>query len=267
MEFKPRARPVAELVLDGLLERDRELARQWAVALILARPIEQLGDLPLGELAGEAPALCAQALRALGSDAELERLAAGEGVAGSGRESPSPQRVVGGLLGATSPPAAVAAVEALRGVLWEALLDEILRPGPRLLGDVADRLACVCATILAVALAGARLPVPERAAEQLGGTADWERQAVPDAGNRRRATLVDELQGIVSPAPPVAGWDPFGRRGAAAKAGSAGSPNPPWIASEPRPIARPLPWDTPSAEGLTARRTGLGATRLADEPA
>jgi len=267
MEYKPRARPVAELAIDGLLARDYELARQWAAALIFARPVEQLAQLPLRELAGDAPALCAQALRALGSDSELARLAAGEGVAGTGRESLSPERPIGALLGATAAPAAVAAVEALRGVLWEALLEEILRPSPRLLGDVADRLACVCSTILQVALAPVARPASERI-EQPAGFSDFERR--PGAATRRRrpALLVDELNGGTSPSPRTASWDPFaGSREGVWEGPSDGPPDPPWIAQQRRPRARPLPWDTPPGEGLTARRSGSTAKQLSDEPA
>ena len=264
-EFKPRARPVADPALDSLLARDYELAREWAVALILARPIERLGEVPLRELAGDAPALCAQALRALSSDAELERLAAGEGVAGTGRESLSPERPIGALLGAAHAPAAVAAVEALRGVLWEALLDEILRPSPRLLGDVADRLACVCSTILAAALAQVPVAASERT-EQTPGSPDWERQPGTAPHTPRPALLVDELNGMTSPTARAAAWDPFAGERAGMRGGSSDGPDPPWIAQRAQPKARPLPWDTPSGEGLTARRSGSNVPQLADQP-
>ncbi len=59
---------------DALLARAEELARSWAIALILVRPLAAIGELPLEELARDAPALCAQALRAVQSDVELERL-------------------------------------------------------------------------------------------------------------------------------------------------------------------------------------------------
>ncbi len=259
-EFKPRARPVAEVALDGLLARDRELARQWAVALILARPIEQLADVPLRELAADAPALCAQALRALGSDSELERLAVWEGLAGTGRESLSPERPIGTLLGTAQAPAAVAAVEALRGVLWEALIDELPSPSPRLLGDVADRLAYVCSTVLAAALGRVPVQTSERA-EPAAGSLDWERQRGGASGPGRPALLVDELSGVTSGAPRVAAWDPF----AASAGGSSESPDPPWISRGSPRKARPLPWDTPTGEGLTARRSRSAAAQLSDE--
>jgi hypothetical protein len=46
-----RARPVAELTFEPLLERTRELARRWAIALILDNPLESLGAVPLEDLA------------------------------------------------------------------------------------------------------------------------------------------------------------------------------------------------------------------------
>jgi hypothetical protein len=68
------ARPVADAPVDALAARAEELARRWAIALVAARALSQMAGVPLAELAREAPALCAQLVRALGSDAELARL-------------------------------------------------------------------------------------------------------------------------------------------------------------------------------------------------
>jgi GGDEF domain-containing protein len=144
-----RARPVAELP-ETLTARADELARHWAIALILARPTDAIGDVPLEELARDAPALCAQALSALQSDVELERLT-GRG-APTGREASAVARRLPAICGAREPAALVEAVEALRGVLWEALLDELSEPSTRLVGDLCDRLAHVCSVMLAVAI-------------------------------------------------------------------------------------------------------------------
>jgi GGDEF domain-containing protein len=146
----PRARPVADLPGDALLARADELARRWAIALILVRPLERIGELPLEELAREAPSLCAQALRALQSDVELDRLT-GRG-APSAREDSAPARRLAEIADARDPAAAVDAVEALRGVLWEALLDQLHHPSARQVGDLSDRLAYVCASVLAATL-------------------------------------------------------------------------------------------------------------------
>src|SRR5665647_1414298 len=73
-ERPPHPRALAEMALDSTAAHADELARRWAVAMILARPIERMGELSLQEIAIEAPALCAQVIRALQSDVELDRL-------------------------------------------------------------------------------------------------------------------------------------------------------------------------------------------------
>jgi GGDEF domain-containing protein len=153
----PRARPVPELPLDDVGARAEELARRWAIALILPRPLQGIGDIPLAELVREAPALCAQAIRALQSDVELDRLT-GQG-APTGRERSAPALRLGAMAGAFDAASTVDAVEALRGVLWEALLAQFGGPIPdssavRGVADLSDRLAYVCARIVSVALAG-----------------------------------------------------------------------------------------------------------------
>jgi GGDEF domain-containing protein len=189
-----RARAVAGLPIEALSERGGELARRWAAALILARPLERAAEIPLEELALDGPSLCANALRALQSDAELGRLT-GRGPA-TGREGSAPARRLAAVTGARDAATAVAAVESLRGVLWESLLGELREPSARELGDVGDRLAHVCSCILAVAVAeleeGRHDPPDERA-------------GVPQAAPRRSAhadggaVIVDELADAAAP--------------------------------------------------------------------
>ena len=144
------------MALDSTAAHADELARRWAVAMILARPIERMGELSLQEIAIEAPALCAQVIRALQSDVELDRLT-GWGPP-SGREHSAQALRFATIAGAPDAVAAVAAVEALRGVLWDVLVEDVRwtagdRSTPRLLADMADRLAYVCAGLLEVAVA------------------------------------------------------------------------------------------------------------------
>lgn len=150
----PRARPLADLPLDVLLDRTKELARRWAIALVLERSLEGLGEIPLEQLSREAPALCGQLLRALGSDAELALLVGATGESSRG-ESAMASRV-GALAGAHDASAAIGAVEALRGVIWEALLAELDAAAPgaptRRLTDTSDRLAHVCSAMLPTVL-------------------------------------------------------------------------------------------------------------------
>lgn len=138
---------MTELDVEPSIAHADELARRWAIALIQARPLDQLGELPLAEIAREAPTLCAQALRAVQSDVELERLS---GVGASSACEPAAEaRRLAAVCGAREPAALVEAVEALRGVLWASLLDVLSEPPARVLADLGDRLAYVCAAMLA----------------------------------------------------------------------------------------------------------------------
>jgi GGDEF domain-containing protein len=174
-----------------VLARAEELARRWAIALIRERPLEEIGELPLQELAREAPALCAQTLRAVQSDVELERLTGGG--APSGREQSAPARRLAAISAAHDQAAVVDAVEALRGVLWEALLDQLTEPSARQVGDIADRLAYVCAAVLAAALEAAESAAPART-DDTPGRAD-----VPVSATREPVSATRE------PAPPGSG--------------------------------------------------------------
>jgi GGDEF domain-containing protein len=149
-----------------MLARAQELARRWASALILARPLDGIDAVPLVELAREAPSLCAQALRAMQSDVELERLT-GRG-APTGREGSAAALRLAAISGAGDPAAVVDAVEALRGVLWEALLDQLNEPSARQVADVSDRLAYVCAAALASAIDATAPPASERSGDAHG---------------------------------------------------------------------------------------------------
>ncbi|MHB8240520.1 MAG: hypothetical protein ACYDHN_00890 [Solirubrobacteraceae bacterium] len=186
----PRARPIAELGLDSALARAEELAKSWAVALIGVHPLGSIAAVPLDDIAREGPALCAQMLRALQSDAELARLT-GDGPA-TGREQSAPARRIAQLAGAQDVPTAIQAVEALRGVLWEALLEEHRwlghdRTSARRLAELSDRLASVCACALAAGL-------PDRAASERAA------EVAPDVSSAHRgepfvgtpAVIVDE---------------------------------------------------------------------------
>ncbi len=198
-----RARPVADLPGETALARAEELARQWAIALVLARPLGEIGELPFEDLAREAPALCAQVLLALRSDAELEHLAGHD--ASGADEQPAPARRLAALCGADDAAAVVQAVESLRGVLWQALQVQLQDASPRLVGDVCDRLAYVCAVLLATAL-DARVGAPANAVERRGDVAP----AQPSAQTRgvarpgsvaAGAVIVDEHASVAVVAP------------------------------------------------------------------
>jgi hypothetical protein len=246
----PRARPVAEAPVDALLARADELARAWAIALILARPLEQIGELPLESLAREAPALCAQAIRALASDAELERMA-GRGAAG-GREDAASARRLGALAGVRDAESAVEAVEALRGVLWEALLDELGWPSfdrspARQVADLGDRLACVCATALAATIDAAVAADPPEPVDDadfaVAGSAPGVSGSDRAPVGLRGGVLIDE------------------RREVAAAPRPASAPRAPGSSEARQTQARPLPWEPSPSEPREPHQAVQGPTR------
>jgi hypothetical protein len=197
-----RARPIAELPGEAVVTRAEVLARQWVIALILARPLGGIGELPFEDLAREAPALCVQMLLAMQSDAELERLA-GRSAPGAPEQHASAQRLAS-ICGARDAAAVVEAVEALRGVLWQALLDQLREPSPRLVGDVCDRLAYVCAVSLAAALDTSA--APSLAPEQRGDVrrerpAVGVREVVRAGSSLAGAVIVDEHEDAAAVAP------------------------------------------------------------------
>ncbi len=122
-----RPRPVAELPLESLLERSDELARRWAADLILGRRLDSLGEVPLEQIGAQAPALCEQLVRSLGSEEELDRLLGTE--AGAGRQpSPSYPERAAALAGARDAATIVAGVEALREAAWQMALQYVDGP-------------------------------------------------------------------------------------------------------------------------------------------
>jgi hypothetical protein len=199
MRQAPRARPVADLPIDAMLGRAEELARRWAISLVLARPLDELGDVPLEDLARDAPALCAQMVRALESDAEIDRLTGG--AIASGREESAPARRLAAMSGARDAAALVEAVEALRGALWEALLEELSRPmldqaHARRVADVSDRLAYVCASALGASIATLGALESDAAARDsevvLEEAEPTAHRVTPAPAIRRGAMIVDE---------------------------------------------------------------------------
>jgi hypothetical protein len=185
-------------VPDAALARAEDLARRWIIALIRVRPLDAIGDLPLQGLAREGPGLCAQILRAMQSASELARLT-GQGGSDT-RSGVAPASRIPAILGVSEPDAVVQAVEALRGVLWETLIDQLSEPSAREVGDLADRLAYVCAEALSVALADAK-PTETDASEAIDDDAGLLRTAT--AGTRgishpavagQRAIIVDDLR-------------------------------------------------------------------------
>jgi len=197
---RPRVRAVAELTYEPLLARAEELARRWAIALIEVRPLSELDGVPLDVLAREAPAVCAQVLLAVQSDAALRRLSGEEGQGARGE--PGLAKRIPAIAGARGAADVVHAVEALRGVLWEALREHPPQPAARLMADLGDRLAFVCAEALAAAVQAA-----DPSADTEGAARGHGRGQAPEAGTGgfarvglagRRAVIVDERTGALA---------------------------------------------------------------------
>lgn len=188
---------------DALLACAEELARRWVIDLIRSRPLDEIAAVPLDALALEAPSLCAQVLRAMQSDVELARLT-GQGAA-TGREDTAPARRIAAITGALGVAALVEAVESLRGVLWEALLDHLSEPSTRQVGDVADRLAYVCAAALAAAgdTPTATEPAVDNTEAVIASSSPSVRPASPASGPPARAVIVDERPLSWDESPPV----------------------------------------------------------------
>lgn len=175
------------------MARADELAKSWAIALIGAHPLDAIDAVPLEDIAREGPALCAQMLRALQSDAELRRLT-GEGPA-TGREQSAPARRIAQLAGAHDIPATIQVVEALRGVLWEALLEEHRSSGhdraaARQLAELSDRLASVCACALAVGLPDRQASAEQERGVEVAPAVSSAHRGEPFVGTP--AVIVDE---------------------------------------------------------------------------
>ncbi|HEX4482605.1 MAG TPA: hypothetical protein VH081_02355 [Solirubrobacteraceae bacterium] len=228
-----RARAVADAPVEALLERAEELARRWVIAQLAARPLQEMADVPVQRLARDAPAFCEQLVRALASDAELERLLHGE--APSSRES-SLGGIAGGVPATSGDASAIAAsFEALRAVVWRQALAELRDPPVALVGDLADRLAFVCAAALAAAL---------------------------DAHGSEEVTAAPSAARAFSPAPQMPRTQVAAGRSGAGRGGAVLIDE---LDDEPAPAARrgrARPWDTP----LEHERSGSSASAESGRP-
>jgi GGDEF domain-containing protein len=204
MHASPRARPVSDIPGDALLASADQLARRWVLALIGSHPLAEIGEIPLEQLARDAPALCAHMIRALQADAELASLT---GRGGGARAAGAPARRLVAIVGARNSVATVDAIESLRGVFWEVLLDRMTEPSARQLADVADRLAHVCAEMLAGALEAEAFVVPasspDNDADAVSESESTSRAPALAGATEHHAIIVDERH---SPERPLS-WD------------------------------------------------------------
>jgi GGDEF domain-containing protein len=177
-----RARPVADAPVDALLARSDAIAKGWALALIEQAPLSAAPGILTEPLTRDGPRVCDAAVRALADDDDLRRLGPG------GALRPLAMSI-GAMTGSAGPGEAVRTVDALSGVLWSALRDELRTPDPDLVTDLAERLALVCSVIRGAVLAG---------------PADGEPEAVEPATTAEKSGPEEPTRRSVDPPPAAA---------------------------------------------------------------
>ncbi len=140
-----RARPVADAPIDALLPRSEELAKGWLLALLEQAPLNDAPAILATELTRDGPRVCDAVLRAIASDADLRRLEPG------GALEPLAMRV-GEIAGAASPAAVSGAVDALHGVIWSAVRDELRGADADLVSELTERLTLISELVRSAAL-------------------------------------------------------------------------------------------------------------------
>jgi GGDEF domain-containing protein len=140
-----RARPVADAPIESLLPQSEELAKGWLLALLEQSPLDDAPVILAADLSREGPRLCDAVLRAIADDTDLRRLQPG------GVLTPLASRA-GILAGATSPAAISRAIDALQGVIWTGVRDELRGPDPDLISDLAERLTLITELLRSAAL-------------------------------------------------------------------------------------------------------------------
>lgn len=175
-----------------LAGRAQAVAKGWLLTLLERAPLDAVASIPAADLAAEGPAVCAAFARALGADAELDRLRP------AGDLAPLVGRI-GALAGAHDGPAVLAAVDALRACLWAAAIDARGARGDDL-APLAERLAEVAlvagATALAAPEGDSATPVAEPPRAMTGPV----RQAA-DPEPEAPAPAVHDLRGSVTALP------------------------------------------------------------------
>jgi hypothetical protein len=258
-EHPAGARPVADAPVDALVARADELARRWAMSLISARALSEMASVPLDELARQAPELCAQLARALSSDGELAQLlepAAASSRENSGRAGSS----WAWLARASDAVSAVRDVESLRRVVWEAALRALRDPSAGQVADLSDRLAFVCASLLAAVLAHRESGLGQAAASSPAapGRERILYSTPQSSSSGRRAVLIDErdeavvggTRGVAAPAA-----EPAMQRSLPGDGGERSAPGPPRAPAVQPKTARARPWDTPLTGRAEAQRS------------
>jgi GGDEF domain-containing protein len=152
-----RARPVADAPIDALIPRSEDLAKGWLLALLEQAPLDDAPAILATDLTRDGPRVCDAVLRAIADDTDLRRLEPG------GVLTPLVARA-GELAGATAPAAVSRAVDALVGVIWAGVRDELRGADADLVAELTERLALIGELVRSAALEqappAAVLPAP-----------------------------------------------------------------------------------------------------------
>jgi hypothetical protein len=172
--------PVERAEAELLAGRAQAVAKGWLLTLLERAPLDAVASIPAAALASEGPAVCAAFARALGADAELDRLRP------AGDLAPLARRI-GALSGAHDAAAVLAAVDALRACLWAAALDA---RGTRTddLAPLAERLAEVALLVGTTALATSQVRGIEGEGAVVGSAEPVGSVAAPNAELHRAPT-------------------------------------------------------------------------------
>ena len=136
---------MADAPIDQLLPRVADLAKGWLLALLEQAPLDDAPTILTGGLVQHGPGICDAILRALADDRDLTRVTVGGALEGLVSR-------VGELAGATGAEATSCAVDALHAVIWSALRDELPRPDPDQISELAERLGLVIGLVRGAAL-------------------------------------------------------------------------------------------------------------------
>lgn len=140
-----RARPVGDAPVDELVLRAEEIAKGWLLALLEQSSLDEAPAILAADLVRDGPRICAAAVYALATDADLARIKPGGAL-----ESLVAQ--TGEIAGARSAEAISRAVDALGAVIWSEIRDELSRPHPDQVAELAERLALVTELVRGAAL-------------------------------------------------------------------------------------------------------------------
>ncbi|HEY5317319.1 MAG TPA: hypothetical protein VIJ20_05025, partial [Solirubrobacteraceae bacterium] len=139
------SRPVADTPVQALLSRAQDLTKGWLLALLEQRDLEDAPSILATDVVREGPRLCEAIVRALADDHDLRRLEPGGALERLASRA-------GELAGTSKAEASVQAVDALRGVIWSALREELVHPDVDLVEALAERLALVSELVRAAVL-------------------------------------------------------------------------------------------------------------------